>query len=222
MYRGRFLHKYAVLSITTSPNKNLDEGSRSRPTHGLDGPGAGPMAWFVSDGHDALHLQGQLDTGLCWCDPDGVGELALCVFTVGAARRSKGVSKWQLWRRSIFPSSRDAVLYCSINCGSRVDGGVLRPIANEMESRERAGQVALGHFFTISVLELPRVVRRVPSGFASRCIRSDPDVTTDHDAVHGLRAAPEPDAALCETVEVSQFVALVEQDFFNVELPPYQ
>ena len=91
-----------------------------------------------------------------------------------------------------------------------------------MESLQYTGQVALGHVFTISVFELPRAVCRLPRGFAARRARSHTNITTDHDAVHGLRAAPEPDAALCETVEVSQFAALVEQDFFNVEFPPHQ
>ena len=114
------------------------------------------------------------------------------------------------------------MLHCSFNSGARVDGGVLRPTADEMESRERAGQVALGHVSTISVLELPRVVRRVSGGFASRRVRSHTNIAVNNDAVHGLRAAPEPDAALRETVEVSQFVALVEQDFFNPEFSSYQ
>ena len=98
----------------------------------------------------------------------------------------------------------------------------LRPTADEMESRERAGQVALGHVFTIIMLELPRVMCWFPGGFASRCFRCHTNITTDHDAVHGLRAAPEPDAALCETLEVSQFIALVEQDFLTLNFPPYQ
>ena len=114
------------------------------------------------------------------------------------------------------------MLHRGVNCGSRVDGRVLHPITNKMESSSRAGQVALGHVFTIILLELPRAVRRLLGGLSSRCIRSDPDVTTRHDAVHGLRAAPEPDAALCETVEVSQFVALVEQDLPHVKFPPYE
>ena len=114
------------------------------------------------------------------------------------------------------------MLYGSFNCGSRVDGRLLHPITNKMESSSRAGQVALGHVFTIILLELPRAVRRLLGGLSSRCIRSDPDVTTRHDAVHGLRAAPEPDAALCETLAISEFVALVEQDFFNLKLSPYQ
>ena len=45
------------------------------------------VAWA----HDALHLEGQLDPGLCGGDPDGERELALRVLTVGAARRPKGV-----------------------------------------------------------------------------------------------------------------------------------
>ena len=93
------------------------------------------MAWFVSDGHDALHLQGQLDTGLCWCDPDGERELALRVFTVGAARRVAGISKWIVWCCSIFPSSSDAVLHRSTHRRARVDGGVLCVITDEMEPK---------------------------------------------------------------------------------------
>ena len=121
------------------------------------------MAWFVSDGHDDLHLQGQLDTGLCRCYFNGERELALRVFTVGAARRPTRIQEWIVWRCGIFPSASDAVLYCRAHSSSDVDGGVLRPITDEMEPRECAGQVALGHVFTISVLELPRVVRRVLS-----------------------------------------------------------
>ena len=102
------------------------------------------------------------------------------------------------------------MLYGSTHRRARVDGGVLRPTADEMESRERAGQVALGHLFTISMLELPRVVRRVLGGLTLGRAGSDPDAPTRHDAVHGLRAAPEPDATVCETFEVSQFVALVK------------
>ena len=114
------------------------------------------------------------------------------------------------------------MLHCSVNCCINLDGGVLRPTADEMVTGRRAGQVALGHVSTISVLELPRVMRRVLSGFAARRVRSHTNIAVNNDAVHGLRAAPEPDAALCETFEVSQFVALVEQDFFNLKLPPYQ
>ena len=94
--------------------------------------------------------------------------------------------------------------------GSRVDGRLLRLTTNEMESRERAGQVALGHVSVVVLFELSRAVCRVSGGFASGRAGRDPHSTTDHDAVHGLRAAPEPDAALCETFEVSQFVALVQ------------
>ena len=79
-----------------------------------------------------------------------------------------------------------------------------------MESSSRAGQVALGHVPIIVVFELPRLVRRVLGGFTLGRARRDPDAPINHDAVHGLRAAPEPDAALCETVAVSQFVALVQ------------
>ena len=222
MYRGRFLHKYAVFSAVAPPNKNLDLGPRPGPIDGLDGPGASPVVGPISDGHDALHLQGQLDPGLRWCDTDGERELALCVFTVGAARRVAGISKWIVWCCSIFSSSSDAVLYGSTHRRSDVDGGVLRLTTNEMESRERAGQVALGHLPIIVLLELPRVMCWFPGGFASRCFRCHTNITTDHDAVHGLRAAPEPDAALRQAVEVSQFVALVEQDFFNVEFSSYQ
>ena len=102
------------------------------------------------------------------------------------------------------------MLHRGVNCGSDVDGCVLRFVTDEMESSSRAGQVALGHVSTIIMLELFGFMRRLSGGLTSRCIRSDPDVTINHDAVHGLRAAPEPDAALRETFEVSQFVALVE------------
>ena len=168
------------------------------------------MVGTLSDGHDALHLQGQFDTGVCRCDTDGVRELALCFSTFGTARRSKGVSKWIVWRCTLFLSESDAVLHRGVNCGSRVDGRLLHPITNEMESRKCAGQVALGHVFTIIMFELPGVVRRLFSGFTLGRARRDPDAPTRHDAVHGLRAAPEPDAALRQAVEVSQFVALVQ------------
>ena len=87
----------------------------------------------------------------------------MCLITVGAARRPTRIQEWIVWRCGIFPSASDAVLHRSINCGSRVDGGVLRLAADEMESRERAGQVALGHLPIIVLLELPRAVRRVLS-----------------------------------------------------------
>ena len=202
--------------------QDLDLGSGPRETHGLDGVSPSTMVGITSDGHDALHLQGQLDTGLRGCYTDGVRELALRVLTVGAARCSKGVSKWIVWCCSIFSSSSDAVLYGSTHRRSDVDGGVLRLTTNEMESRERAGQVALGHLPIIVLLELPRVVRRVSGGLAARRAGRDPHVTTRHDAVHGLRAAPEPDAAVCETFKVSESLALVEQDLPHVKLPPYQ
>ena len=128
----------------------------------------------------------------------------------------------ELRRFGIFPSSSDAVLHCRAHRRARVDGCFLCLTADKVVTGRRAGQVAMGHVSTISVLELSRVMCRVPSGFASGCIRSDPDAPTDHDAVHGLRAAPEPDAALRQAVEVSQFVALVEQDFFNLKLSSYQ
>ena len=200
----------------------MDLGPGPGQTHGLDGPGAGPVVGPISDGHDALHLQGQLDTGLRGCYTDGVRELALRVLTVGAARCSKGVSKWIVWCCSIFSSSSDAVLYGSTHRRSDVDGGVLRLTTNEMESRERAGQVALGHLPIIVLLELPRVMCRVSGGFAARRSWGHTYIAVNNDAVHGLRAAPEPDAALRQAVEVSQFVALVEQDFFNVEFSSYQ
>ena len=114
------------------------------------------------------------------------------------------------------------MLHRGVNCGSRVDGGILRPITNEMESSSRAGQVALGHVSTIIMLELFGFMRRVPGGLAARRAGRDPDAPTDHDAVHGLRAAPEPDAALRQAVAVSQFVALVEQDFFNLKLSSHE
>ena len=79
-----------------------------------------------------------------------------------------------------------------------------------MESSSRAGQVALGHVPIIVVLELPRVMCGLSGGFTLGRPRSDPDAPTNHDAVHGLRAAPEPDAALRQAVAVSQFVALVQ------------
>ena len=63
-----------------------------------------------------------------------------------------------LWRFGIFFGSSDAVLYCSTHRRSDVDGSILRPTADEMASRECAGQVALGHLFTISLFELPRVM----------------------------------------------------------------
>ena len=102
------------------------------------------------------------------------------------------------------------MLHRGVNCGSRVDGRILHPITNKMESRKCAGQVALGHVFTIIMFELPGVVRRLFSGFTLGRAGRDPDAPTRHDAVHGLRAAPEPDAALRETFEVSQPLALVQ------------
>ena len=69
----------------------MEQRPRSRAPHGLDGPGAGPVVGPISDGHDALHLQGQLDPGLCWGYFDGERELVMCVFTVGAARRVAGI-----------------------------------------------------------------------------------------------------------------------------------
>ena len=188
----------------------MDLGSGPGQTHGLDGLSPSPVARVTRNRDDALHLQGQLDTSVCWSYTHGVGELVMCFSTFGAARCSKGVSKWIVWYCTLFLSESDAVLHRSFNCGPRVDGRLLHPITNEMESRKCAGQVALGHVPTISMLELPRVVRRVPGGLAARRARCDPDVTINHDAVHGLRAAPEPDAALRQAVEVSQFVALVQ------------
>ena len=114
------------------------------------------------------------------------------------------------------------MLYGSTHRRSDVDGRVLRPTADEMESRERAGQVALGHLPIIVLCELPRVMCWVPRGFSARRARSHTYIAVNNDAVHGLRAAPEPDAALCETLAISQFVALVEQDFFNLKLSPHQ
>ena len=102
------------------------------------------------------------------------------------------------------------MLHRSTDCRSRVDDGLLHPITNKMESSSRAGQVALGHVFVVVLFELPRAVRRVPGRFTSRRARRDPDAPTNHDAVHGLRAAPEPDAALCETLAVSESLALVQ------------
>ena len=188
----------------------MDLGPGPRSTHGLDGLSPSPVVGTPRDGHDALHLQGQLDTSVCWSYTHGVGELALCFSTFGAARCSKGVSKWIVWYCTVFLSESDFMLYCSTHRGSRVDGRLLHPITNEMESRKCAGQVALGHVFTIIMFELPGVVRRLFSGFTLGRAGRDPDAPTRHDAVHGLRAAPEPDAALRETFEVSKFVALVQ------------
>ena len=168
------------------------------------------MVGTPRDGHDALHLQGQLDTSVCWSYTHGVGELVMCFSTFGAARCSKGVSKWIVWYCTVFLSESDFMLYGSFNCGSRVDGRLLHPITNEMESRKCAGQVALGHVFTIIMFELPGVVRRLFSGLAARRAGRDPDAPTRHDAVHGLRAAPEPDAALRQTFEVSESLTLVQ------------
>ena len=143
--------------------QDLDLGPGPRQTHGLDGLSPSPVARVTRNRDDALHLQGQLDTSLRGGDTDGVGELALCFFTAGTARRFEGVSERILWRRSVFPSESDAVLHRGVNCRSRVDGRILHPITNKMVSRRRAGQVALGHLFAIGMLELPRVVRRVLS-----------------------------------------------------------
>ena len=145
----------------------------------------------------------------------------MCLITSGTARRSKGVPERIVWCCSIFSSESDAVLHRGVNCGSRVDGCILHPITDKMEPRSRAGQVALGHVFTIIMFELPGVVRRLFSGFTLGRAGRDPDAPTRHDAVHGLRAAPEPDAALRETFEVSQPLALVEQDLPHVKFPPY-
>ena len=101
------------------------------------------------------------------------------------------------------------MLHRSFNSSSRVDGRILHPITNEMVSRRRAGQVALGHVFTLIVLELFGFVRRVLGGLALGRARRDTDAPTNHDAVHGLRAAPEPDAALCETFEIPESLTLV-------------
>ena len=179
------------------------------------------MVGVTSDGHDALHLQGQLDTGLCWCYFNGLSELALRVLTVGAARRPTRIQEWIVWRCGIFPSASDAVLYCRAHSSSDVDGGVLRLAADKVVTGSRAGQVALGHLPIIVLFELSRVMCWVPSGFAARRARRHTYIAVNNDAVHGLRAAPEPDAALCETFEVSQFVTLVEQDLPHVKFPPY-
>ena len=200
----------------------MDLGSGPGQTHGLDGLSPSPVARVTRNRDDALHLQGQLDTSVCWSYTHGVGELVMCFSTFGAARCSKGVSKWIVWYCTVFLSESDFMLYCSTHRGSRVDGRLLHPITNEMESRKCAGQVALGHVFTLIVLELFGFVRRVLGGLALGRARRDPDAPTRHDAVHGLRAAPEPDATVCETFEVSQFVALVEQDLPHVKFPPYE
>ena len=199
----------------------MDLGSGPGQTHGLDGLSPSPVARVTRNRDDALHLQGQLDTSVCWSYTHGVGELVMCFITSGAARCSKGVSKWIVWYCTVFLSESDFMLYCSTHRGSRVDGRLLHPITNEMESRKCAGQVALGHVFTIIMFELPGVVRRLFSGFTLGRAGRDPDAPTRHDAVHGLRAAPEPDAALRETFEVSQPLALVEQDLPHVKFPPY-
>ena len=188
----------------------MDLGSGPGQTHGLDGLSPSPVARVTRNRDDALHLQGQLDTSVCWSYTHGVGELVMCFFAFGAARRSKGVPERIVWCCSIFSSESDAVLHRGVNCGSRVDGGILRPITNEMESSSRAGQVALGHVSTIIMLELYGFMRRVPGGLAARRAGRDPDAPTDHDAVHGLRAAPEPDAALRQTFEVSESLTLVQ------------
>ena len=82
--------------------QDLDLGSGPRETHGLDGPGASPMVGTPRDGHDALHLQGQLNTGLCWCDPDGLRELAMCFITSGTARCVAGVPERELRGSVVF------------------------------------------------------------------------------------------------------------------------
>ena len=199
----------------------MDLGPGPRSTHGVDGPRASPVVGTLSDGHDALHLQGQLDTSVCWCYTDGVRELALCFFTSGTTCGTKGVPERVVWCCAVFFSESDVVLHRSFNCGPRVHGRLLHPITDKMESRKCTGQVALGHVPIIVVLELFGFMRRVPGGLAARRAGRDPDAPTNHDAVHGLRAAPEPDAALRETVAVSQFVALVEQDLPHVKLPPH-
>ena len=188
----------------------MDLGPGPRETHGVDGPSPSTMARVTRNRDDALHLQGQFDTGLRGCYTHGLRELAMCFFTAGTARRFEGVSKWIVWCCAVFLSESDFMLYCSTHRGSRVDGSLLRPTTNKVESRKCAGQVALGHVSTIIMFELPRVVRRLPGGFTLGRARSHTNITINHDAVHGLRAAAEPDAALRETVAVSKFVTLVQ------------
>ena len=141
----------------------MDLGSGPGQTHGLDGLSPSPVARVTRNRDDALHLQGQLDTSVCWSYTHGVGELVMCFFAFGAARRSKGVPERIVWCCSIFSSESDAVLHRGVNCGSRVDGGVLRLAADKVVTGSRAGQVALGHLPIIVLFELPRVVRRVLS-----------------------------------------------------------
>ena len=188
----------------------MDGRPGPRETHGVDGPSPSPVVGTPRDWHDALHLQGQLDTGLRRGDTDGVRELAMRLITSGTARRFKGVPERIVWYCTVFLSESDFMLYCSTHRGSRVDGSLLRPTTNKVESRKCAGQVALGHVSTIIMFELPRVVRRLPGGFTLGRARSHTNITINHDAVHGLRAAAEPDAALRETVAVSQFATLVQ------------
>ena len=138
--------------------QDLDRRPGPRETHGVDGPRASTVARVARNRDDALHLQGQLDTSVCWSYTHGVGELVMCFSTFGAARCSKGVSKWIVWYCTVFLSESDFMLYCSTHRGSRVDGRLLHPITNEMESRSRAGQVALGHLFTIIMFQFSRAV----------------------------------------------------------------
>ena len=82
--------------------QDLDLGPGPRETHGVDGPRASPVARVARNRDDALHLQGQLDTSVCWSYTHGVGELVMCFSTSGTARSPTRIQKWELWRRSIF------------------------------------------------------------------------------------------------------------------------
>ena len=200
----------------------MDLGSGPGQTHGLDGLSPSPVARVTRNRDDALHLQGQLDTSVCWSYTHGVRELALCFFTSGTTCGTKGVPERVVWCCAVFFSESDVVLHRSFNCGPRVHGRLLHPITDKMESSSRAGQVALGHVSTIIMLELFGFMRRVPGGLAARRAGRDPDAPTHHDAVHGLRAAPEPDATVCETFTISQFITLVEQDLLDVKFSSYE
>ena len=114
------------------------------------------------------------------------------------------------------------MLHRGAHSSSHVDGRLLRPITNKMESRKCAGQVALGHVFVVFLFKFSGAVRRILGGFSSRCVGRDPHFTIDNDAVHGLRAAPEPDAALRQAAAVPEFITLVEQDLSHVEFSSYQ
>ena len=65
----------------------MDFGFGLRLIYGFDGLSLSFVVGILGDGHDALHLQGQLDTGLRGCYFNGVRELAVCVITSGTAGR---------------------------------------------------------------------------------------------------------------------------------------